>query len=297
MSLLPLATFSAPGVPLYGSGGGGGGGGSNIVASSITLTGPNPISATLTSGGNDGFEVRNGGGGSNVIADLTIDAGNPASAEMGIRVLSTISATTALVDRFELFTTPSTLNSGLIKSNNTSTLGQITFGFQGDLGLGALPTASGGAGTGITLSGTASTITFYPQLAQACHSKIAISTNTYVPAAGTTQAMGNFPSIAGHVYDIRLPVRIDAVSAPAAGDWAVITTDTSTAPVALATFDLVQVSSVANQYESHLCGTVIASGTTTTLLAEGKIGAGTSTAVTVAGSSAWIRDLGIPVAP
>ena len=121
-----------------------------------------------------------------------------------------------------------------------------------------------------------------------------MSTNTYVPQAGTTQNLGTFASITGHAYDVRLPVRLDCVSQPAAGDWSVITTDTATAPVALGSFDMTSVSSIGNQWETHLCGTVIASGPATTLQALGKLSAGTSTAITVAGSAAFIRDLGIP---
>ena len=290
MSLLANLTFTSPGNPLYGAAGGGGGGGGDVTFSTITLTGQNPISATLTSSPNDGFEVRNGGGGSNVVVATTIDIGNSAQAEMGIRVLST----TTLIDRFEMSQQPTTLNALLSHANATSTLQYIAFNSNGDLTLSALPSASGGAGSAINLLGNTSTIAFQPQNAQACHFKLPVSTNTYVPQAGTTQNLGAFTSIAGHTYDIRLPVRIDAVSQPTTGDWCVIGTDTATANVGMATFDLVQVSTVANQYETHLCGSIIASGTATTLTALGKPSAGTSTAVTVTGSAAFIRDLGIP---
>jgi len=305
MSLLPLATFSAAGVPLYGSGGGGGGGSNQTISTIVApaggilgISGELYIFSKGFGNSNTGFEVYNGGGNTtNALADF--DAGAGGQGAIGVRGYSTISGSQT-IDSLLTVTLDAARN-GVMKLqhefNGVSTLGSVVLNNDGTASINALPAASGGAGTQIVLSPTASTITFGPQQAIACHSKIPISTNTYVPQAGTTQAMGNFTSIAGHVYDIRLPVRVDAVTAPAAGDWCVITTDTATAPVALATFDLVQVSSVANQYETHLCGTVIASGATTTLLAEGKLSAGTSTAITVTGSSAWVRDLGIPVAP
>lgn len=318
MSLLPNQSWVTPTktlwAPLGSGGGGGGGGGSTITVSTIQMTSGNitGLSSIQTNSfldlsgqfnvfsqgfgnSNVGFEVYNGGGNTtNALADY--DAGASGQGAIGVRGYSTISGSQT-IDALMTMTIDN-LRNGQIKLQHewagVSTMGTISFNNNGTLGIQALPPGSGGAGSGIDIVGNKSTITFQPQGTEASHFKIAVSTNTYVPQAGTTQNLGAFTSVVGNLYDIRLPVRIDAVSQPTAGDWAVIGTDTATANVGLGTFELAQVSSVGNQYESHLCGSVIASGTTTTLTAIGKLGAGTSTAVTVTGSAAFIRNLGIP---
>lgn len=323
MSLLPLKTYAAPGVPLFGSASGGGGGSGGAVSfSTITLPANGQLFSVSTisapasadpvvridgdlyvytsslTNENWGFEAYLGGGATaNAYTDF--DAGAPGQGAMGVRGYSTVGGN-QVIDTIFSMTTDTTRSGQLTlqhEFNGVSTIGFLRFGGQtGAASLNALPSASGGAGVQIGLQAYTSTITFGPQQAVACHSKIPVSTNSYVPQAGTTQNLGAFTSLAGHLYDIRLPVRLDAVSQPAAGDWCVIGTDTGTANVGLGSFELTQVSSIGNQWETNLCGSVLASGTTTTLTAIGKVGAGTSTAVTVTGSAAFIRDLGIPQA-
>lgn len=81
MSLLPSATFSAPGVPLYG-GGGGGGGGANPEFSTITVNGTGSIfidNTTITPANSSNIQIVNGdmsktlgtGSGGNVLEVLT----------------------------------------------------------------------------------------------------------------------------------------------------------------------------------------------------------------------------------
>ena len=322
-AILPLKTYSSAGTPIWAgaaAGGGGGGGGATVQASTIAMTngvisGVSTISGTgslstvnVGPGGlfvytngfadeNSGFEVYKGGG-NTTVAQADYDPSVGGGAYIGARGYSTISGSQVIDTIFTMGT--DNTRTGIIRMNHEfagiSTMGQVLFQPTGDMLIQALAPASGGANSAIALGGLTSSITFYPQLAQACHSKVPVSTNTYVPQAGTTQNLGAFATTAGHTYDVRLPVRLDAVTQPAAGDWAVITTDTANAPVSLGTFELTQVSSVGNQYETHLCGTVVASGATTTIQALGKPSAGTSTAVTVAGSLAFIRDLGIPQA-
>lgn len=246
--------------------------------------------------GNSGFEVYQGGG-NTTVAQADFDAGALGSAAIGLRGYSTIGGNQVIDSLFTVRT--DTSRNGIIalthEFNGLSTMGYLIMGQNGNLQLGALETAAGGANTNILLDGYSSTIVFGPQLAVACHSSVPVSTNSTVPQAGTTQNLGAWTSIVGHAYDVRLPVRIDAVGTPNAGDWAAVGTDTATANVSLGTFDMTQVNSIGNQWETHLCGTVIASGATTTLTAIGRLNAGASTAVTVTGSAAFIRDLGIPV--
>jgi hypothetical protein len=323
MSLLPLKTFAAPGVPLFGAGGGGGGGGGSggaVSFSTITLpangqlisvsTISAPASADPTvridgdlyvytsslTNENWGFEAYLGGGNTmNAFADF--DAGEPGQGAVGVRGYSTVGGNQVIDSIFGM--TTKTNRQGQIflqyetPGGGISTIGALSMDITGTY-LTGLTSAAGGAGSQIQLSPYTSSILFQPQGAVACHSKIPVSTNSYVPQAGTTQNLGAWTSIAGHLYDVRLPVRLDAVSQPTAGDWAVIGTDTGTANVGLGSFELAQVSTIGNQWETHLCGSVLASGATTTLTAIGKPGAGTSTAVTVTGSLAFIRDLGIP---
>lgn len=307
MSLLDNQTKINQTSAFYGTGGGGGGG---SVITVSTISGPSvstpvnvgPAGLYVYTNGfgdeNSGFEVYKGGGNTtNALADY--DTGAAGQGAIGVRGYSTIGGNQVIDNLFTITTDTSrnTIIKKQIEYAGISTISQMNFNADGSWGVTALPGAAGGAGAGIVCLPTASTIIFEPQLAKACHSKVTVSTNTYVPAAGTTQTLGAFPSLAGHLYDIRLPVRIDAVSAPSAGDWAQITTDTATAPVALGSFDLTSVNATGNQWEVNLCGSIVASGTTTNILAIGKAGAGTSTAVTVAGSAAYIRDLGIPSAP
>jgi hypothetical protein len=311
----------------FGAGGGGGPSGSTITVSTLVTSSIDMSSgvisglSTITTGGVastlsiegdvNTYMTVTGGSDNDVVqifADagpqptllVGFDAGLGHTGKLGVTGYSTIAGNQALDSRFQMDITSNrtgelTLSHGFA---GVSTIGQLRFlGNTGGEVLSALPASSGGPGVAIALSGTTSSITFLPQVAQACHSRIAVSTNTTIPQAGTTQNLGAFATLPGHTYDIRLPVRIDAVSAPSAGDWSLITTDTTTAPVALGSFDMTSVNATGNQWEVNLCGTVTASAATTTLLALGKPAAGTSTTVTVAGGAAFIRDLGIPQAP
>lgn len=327
-SLLPLKTYSSAGVPLWaaaGSGGGGGGSGSTITVSTLvtnvidmTEGAINNVSSIV---GNDGFTAS-----LNIAGDLLVypdgatvndvvqmfldagpqntlltgfDAGLGHSGKMGVVGYSTIGGNQTVDTVLQMDIQPNR-NGELIFAHGfagLSTIGSLRFlGNTGGAVLSALPSASGGPGSAIALSGTASTITFLPQIAQACHSLVPVSTNTTIPQSGAAQNLGAFASQPGHIYDVRLPVRIDAVSQPTAGDFSIITTDSVTA-VSMATFDMTSVSTVDNQFEVHICGTVLASGGVTTIQALGKLNSGTSTTVTVAAPSlAYIRDLGIPQA-
>lgn len=304
-SLLPLKTYASAGSPLWAAAGSGGGGGSNITSitnlSTITagaggvidVSGDLQIFTNGFANPNTGFEVYSGGGNTtNAFADF--DAPSAGQGAIGVRGYSTISGTQTIDTLFTM--TTNTSRDGTIKLQHQysgiSTMGQIIMYNTGDMLIQALSPFDGGANAAINLDGTSGVIEFFPEQARATHSKLAVSTNTTIPQAGTAQNLGAFATTAGHVYDVRLPVRIDAVSQPTAGDWAVITTDSATA-VSLASFDMTAVSTIGNQWEVNLCGTVLASGTTTTIQALGKIGAGTSTTVTVAApSEAYIRDLG-----
>jgi len=306
MALLGNQTLANERLALYGSGGGGGGGELITGVSTIQANGNIPVNVgpaglyVYTNGfadENSGFEVYKGGG-NTTVAQADFDAAAGGGAYIGARGYSTIGGSQVIDTIFTLGTDVN--RNGIIRLQHefagVSTMGSVVLSATGDTGVYALPPASGGAGAGILLSAYTSTITFQPQGAVACHSAVPVSTNTYVPQAGTTQNLGAFTTIVGNAYDIRLPVRIDAVSAPTAGDWSLITTDTATAPTALATFDMTSVNATGNQWETHLCGTIVASGTTTTIQALGKPSAGTSTAITVAGSKAYIRNLGLPQA-
>lgn len=260
MSLLPGLTYSAPGVTLYGGGGGGGGGG-DLVASTITLTGVNPISATLTSNPNDGFEVRNGGGGSNVVTATTIDAGNPNQAEMGIRTLSTISTVVTLIDRFEMTSVPGTLDANLTHYNQTSTLAQIDMPANGSLTLNGLPAASGGAANSIAILPYTSSIVVKPSNRDLVAKQNPNGVNGYLPPGGSSNLL-QFSTIAGHLYQMAVPffvTAVEPVGAPAAGSWLSLDVDTTPAVSYLDTFDLASVSTVANDFRCSRVYSFVAS--------------------------------------
>lgn len=302
MSVLLNQTSVAPGSYLFGSGGGAGGG--NIIASTITLEGSNAITATLASSPNDGFEVRNGGGGGNVVVITTIDENNAAQAEMGIRTLSTISGNTSNVGRFELQMDglPTdlaqliyTLDTAV--SGTPSTIGSIQFKPATAPNTGTV-VISGQDGTGLVVgegnvSEAASGSALRPLQAAAQSGG-----NIYVPAAGTTQTVANFSTIAGRAYEVWIPglrVQNQPVGAPAAGAWCQLTVNTSNISY-LDTFDMASVSTIANDFQKAASYSFIASGAAHSLEATGSLSNTLSTALTLNPPVVYLRDLGNPSA-
>jgi hypothetical protein len=301
MSLLPLATFTAPGVPLYGAGGGGGGGGSNITASTITLQGStDPLEITLPASGNDGFSVRQGGA-NNALAILTIDTGSSGQAEFGIRSLSTISGNPVPRGRFEMNLIPS-VDGALLSytldrnaSGNASTIGSINFG-QSD------PPGSGGGIAILTEKAASLTLgdSGYQVTANsgACLNprSVAPTPNVYVPAAGTSQTVASFSTLTGHYYEMYVPnlrVQNQPAGAPAAGAWATLDVDTAPSVSYLDTFDMASVSTVQNDLQKSPSYVFLASATGHNLVATGSLSNTLSTAMTF-GGPIFIRDLGLP---
>jgi hypothetical protein len=302
MSLLPLATFTAPGVPLYGAGGGGGGGGSNITASTITLQGStDPLEITLPAASNDGFSVRQGGA-TNALAILTIDAANAGQAEFGIRSLSTISGNPVPRGRFEMNLIPS-VDGALLSytldanaSGNASTIGSINFGQSDPIGV-------GGGGLFLETEKDASLIlgTNGYQIeanSGACLNprSVAPTPNVYVPAAGTSQTVATFSTLTGHYYEMYVPnlrVQNQPAGAPAAGAWATLDVDTTPSVSYLDTFDMASVSSIANDLQKSPSYVFLASGAGHNLVATGSLSNTLSTAMTF-GGPIFIRDLGVP---
>jgi len=299
MSVLDNQTKANINLALYG--GGGGGGGSNIIASTITLEGSiDPLEITLPASGNDGFSVRQGGA-NNALAILTIDAGSSGQAEFGIRTLSTISGNPVPRGRFEMNVIPSadaallsyTLDAAA--SGNASTIGSINFG----------PSDPPGSGGGIAmLTEKAASLTLGTQGYQieansgACLNprSVAPAPNVYVPAAGTTQTVATFSTLAGHYYEMYVPnlrVQNQPAGAPAAGAWSQLNIDSSPTVGYLATFDMASVSTVQNDYQVSPSYTFIASGTGHNLLATGSLSNTLSTALTF-GGAILLRDLGLP---
>ena len=303
MSLLDNQTKVNLGTSFYAlSGSGGGGGGGDVTFSTITLTGTNPISATLASAPNDGFEVRNGGGGSNVITITTIDAGNPARAEMGIRSLSTISGNAVPRGRFEQTLVPSTDAAALtytldtVGAGNNSTIGSVTF----------TPGTTGSSSGAVAISSEDTTkltigngrVEAAPSKSQLVPVKAAAQSGgqVYVPAAGTAQLMANFSTISGHAYEMWIPdlrIKNEPAAVPAAGAWANIYVDTSPAISYLDTIDMASVSTIANDLTKCANYTFTASGFSHTLNVAGSLSNSVSTSVTF-GPAVYLRDLGDP---
>lgn len=301
MSLLPNLTFTSPGNPLYGAAGGGGSG-PNPTFSTITLEGSNAITATLPSAPNDGFEVRNGGGGQNVVVVTTIDENNAAQAEMGIRTLSTIAGNTSNVGRFELqmdglptdvarliYTldaavsgTPSTIGSIEFKPATAPATGYVVITGEDTTGL-----VIGQGNVSMAVGGSA-----LRPLQAAAQS----GGNIYVPAAGTTQPVANFSTIAGHAYEMWIPglrVQNQPAGAPAAGAWCQLTVNTSNISY-VDTFDMASVSTIANDFQKAASYSFIASGAAHSLEATGSLANTLSTALTLNPPVVYLRDLGLP---
>lgn len=301
MSVLDNQTKANVNVALYSSGGGGGAGG-DVTFSTITLTGQNPISATLTSAPNDGFEVRNGGGGSNVIVIATIDENNAAQAEFGIRTLSTISGNAVPIGRFEMSADglPSdvaalTYTLDKAASGSASTIGAITFtpgngsNVAGDI---TLKSESGGGGQASLTIGNYqiqgnSLACLNPRI-------VTPTTNIYVPAAGTTQTVASISTIANHVYEVFIPnirVQNQPAGAPAAGAWSQLGMDVGAG--AFDTFDMASVSTIQNDYQGsrNYCFQATAAGHNLQCL--GSLSNTLSTAFTFS-QYLYVRDLGEP---
>lgn len=291
MSLLTNQT-SINGTAFYFSSGGGGGSGSNIIASTITLEGSAaPITATLPSGSNDGFEVRQGGGGNNnVVIVGTIDAASSGQIEFGARVLST----TNVYARYEMDLTPSANLASLNYQQNGSTIGFVNFDGANNLTtIGSLPASSGGAGNSITFSGAASTIVVKPSGHDLVPKKIlASNTNFYLPPSGSSN-IAQFSTIAGHVYSLGIPffvTAVEPVAAPTGGSFLSLDIDTSPGISYLDTYDLAQVSTVGNDMRTcrQYCFVASANGHTLSATA---LNPTLSTLVEIP-VGMWLQDLG-----
>ena len=301
-SLLTNQTTVSPGSYFFALSGSGGGGGGNLTVSTITLQGSTaPITATLPSGANDGFEVRNGGGGSNVITITTIDAGNPAQAEMGIRTLSTISGTPIPRGRFEQVLVPSNDTASLsytldkVGAGNASTIGSVVF-TPGSGGAGGYVSVKGEGGSGVNIGNGAVVAT--PSGSDLVQRKAAVASggNIYVPAAGTAVNIAQFSTIAGHTYELSIPnlrVQNQPAGAPAAGAWAQLNIPDASPIYYLDTFDMASVSTIANDLQKCPRYIFTASGTAHTLSANGSLANTLSTAITISPAFVYLRDLGI----
>jgi hypothetical protein len=302
LSLLTQQSYANPSKSYWAaSGGGGGGGGQNLVVSTIVMEGSaDPLEITLPASANDGFSVRQGGA-NNPLAILTIDAGSSGQAEFGIRNLSTISGNPVPRGRFEMNLVPSfdgaTLSYTLdtAGSGNASTIGTINFG-QSD------PPGSGGGiflGTekdaSLTLGTNGYQVVTNTDTALNPRSATTTATNIYVPAAGTTQAVAQFSTIAAHAYELYIPqVRIQNQPAgvPAAGAWSDLSVDTSPQVTYLDTFDMASVSTVQNDLQMSRGYTFVATAAGHQLSATGSLANTLSTAMTFGNGVVFLRDLG-----
>jgi len=282
---------------------GGGGGGSNITASTITLEGSAaPLTITLPQNANDGFEVRQGGG-NNVIAILDIDAGSAGQAEFGIRSLSTIGGNPVPRGRFELQVVPGTdtasLSYGLdaAGSGNQSTIGAITFQPGTAPGAGTVNIKGENANGGGSLTIGDGDVVAAPSGSSLVTKKAAVASggNIYVPAAGTTQPIAAFSTIAGHRYELAIPnlrIQNQPAGAPAAGAWCQLTVDGANINY-IDTFDMASVSTISNDLQKCPVYNFVASGTGHTLSANGSLANTLSTAVTISPAFVYLRDMGI----
>jgi hypothetical protein len=288
-----VQSFFAP------AGSSGGGSGSNIVASTITLAGSaDPLEITLNTSVNDGFAVRTGGA-TNPIAIVTIDAANAGRAEFGVRSLSTIAGNPFSRGRFEMNIIPSTDLAQLSytldanNSGNPSTIGSIQFK------KGTAPTTgtvviAGEDGTALTVGNNSVISAPTGVHLDVFKAGVEAGGNIYVPAAGTTQNIASFSTIAGHAYELWLPnlrIQNQPAGAPAVGSWCQLTVDT--ASIAYCdTFDMASVSTIANDLQKTPAYNFTASGNSHTLQASGSLANTLSTALTISPASVYLRDLG-----
>lgn len=307
MSLLDNQTRLSVGqyIPAL-SGGGGGGGGQNLSVSTINIQGStDPLEITLPAQANDGFSVRQGGG-TNALAILTIDTANAGQAEMGIRSLSTISGNPVPRGRLELQLVPNTdaasLSYGLdaAGSGNQSTIGSVLF----------LPNTAPQSGSvqlksdntnnqGTTLTVGNLDVVAAPSGSSLVTKKAAVLSggNIYVPAAGTSQNIAQFSTIAGHRYELSIPnlrVQNEPAGVPTAGAWCQLTIPDAAPITYLDTFDMASVSTIANSLEKAPVYSFVASGTGHTLAANASLSGALSTAITIAPAQVYLRDMGIP---
>lgn len=304
-TLLPLKTYASAGSALWAAAGsGGGGGGQNLVVSTIVMEGStDPLEITLPATANDGFSVRQGGA-TNPLAILTIDAANGGQAEFGIRSLSTISGNPVPRGRFEQTLVPGTDLATLsytldtAGAGNASTIGSVQFK-KGDLAgnfggvvvtgeSGLQMNVGGGNGTQVFVGAPATCL--IPK-----KSPVQNSGNIYVPAAGTSQTVTTFSTIAGHVYELYVPqlrVQNQPAGAVQAGAWSDMSIDTSPAVTYLDTFDMASVSTVTNDLQLSRGYTFIATGTGHNMVASGNPSNSLSTAMTFGNAEVLLRDLG-----
>jgi len=309
MSLLQLKTQVTATNSLFaaaGSGGGGGGGGQNLTVSTILMEGSTtPLTITLPANANDGFEVRQGGA-TGVVAIATIDAANGGSAEVGARTLSTISGNAVIRDRLELAVAPG-VDTGMLSytldtvgAGNASTIGSITFapGTAPDAGSVKIAAETGAAGP-ISLTVANGAVVAAPSGSDLVNRKAAVASggNIYVPAAGTSQNIAQFSTIAGHRYELAIPqlrVQNQPAGVPTAGAWSQLVIADATPISYLDTFDMASVSTIANDFQKCPVYTFVASGTGHTLSANASLSGALSTAITISPAQIYLRDMGIP---
>lgn len=306
LSLLTQQSYAAPGTSYWATSGSGGGGGQNLTVSTIVFEGStDPLEITLPAAPNDGFSVRQGGG-TNALAILTIDTANAGQAEMGIRSLSTISGNAVPRGRLELQVQPATDGASLsytldaLGAGVASTIGSVAFAPGTAPGAGTVKIAgeTGAAGP-INLTVGNGAVVAAPSGSDLVNRKAAVASggNIYVPAAGTTQTIAQFSTIAGHRYELAIPnlrVQNEPAGVPTAGAWCQLTIPDASPITYLDTFDMASVSTIANSLEKAPVYSFVASGTGHTLAANASLSGALSTAITIAPAQVYLRDMGIP---
>ena len=303
LSLLTQQSYAAPGTSYWATSGSGGGGGQNLTVSTIVFEGStDPLEITLPAAPNDGFSVRQGGG-TNALAILTIDTANAGQAEMGIRSLSTISGNAVPRGRLELQVQPAIDGASLsytldtVGAGSASTIGSVVF-TPGSGGAGGYVSVKG-EGAAVALNVGNGAVVAAPAGSDLVSRKAAVLSggNIYVPAAGTSQNIAQFSTIAGHRYELAIPnlrVQNEPAGVPTAGAWCQLTIPDAAPITYLDTFDMASVSTIANSLEKAPVYSFVASGTGHTLAANASLSGALSTAITIAPAQVYLRDMGIP---
>jgi hypothetical protein len=223
MSLLPSATFSAPGVPLYGSGGGGGGG---TVLNVSTINMPSAggvisIGASALSNVNiSTFSITNGG------ASKTIGAGTGGVVREVLSAASTVSASSklSLVDGAGVEQVA--LNTNITPNGNGSIFLADSFGSFQPKGIISFVSSIASAPGGLLLADDsqaiknsmeigASTISFYTEnLSMSnndgsvpAYQKLTLGSNPFaIDGGASTVPLWNFSTIAGKSYQLNLNI-------------------------------------------------------------------------------------------
>jgi hypothetical protein len=279
MSLLPSATYSAPGAPLYGGGGGGGGSGSfsTINVSTIDIQ-PN---GDINWDGSVNFQGTNGGYLS-LLSTIGGGAGN------GIELTGPSPTAASTINMYvgadgKAYLTTTTPNSALnmpgvnIAGTSTITTGNLT-----------LSSINGAAYQPISVAAVA-----------------AQNSPVYAPpGGGNSAAIYTITATAGHSYRVEMPVKIQGWSSinglsnnyvPGASDVIYISplgnVTGSPAPV-FTTVPMSVVSTMNNDYEATVACSFRVSANGSTAIFANTIGANYSTSVEVGNGPMYVWDLG-----